>query len=441
MTEPNWILYPPPKEGVYSVGDHVFIKNKSKKEKGRRGLVTGVEEVKERKPTSREEGEKDKKTIGRVMVKIPINRRKRKINGTLSSGLNVNVNVEDNDGDGNEDKSFYTASFRTNSLVPLVAISSSNSMMTPATTTTTTIMVTRTTDKYRLLAASQLEATDHVLEIGCSNGECSLIIAKYVTQGRLIGIDTSKEMIAQAKEKYNDSLLGKDKHKASTKSTSTSTPTPITANVDFHVVDPFDEPRRAMELIRGKDEGGGRNCKTNSPSVVLIDIGGNRDLTSVMKMLSWILTMFNPRLCIIKSEEMVDKMKEDTSPCLETGTRHAGIDSMEQKSKRQKTTTKPTLFIKDDGMIENGQGWFNATMEEIKNMSRGTIKKKPRFSHPKKAPLSLSPLDNTTPICRYHNYSFSGCKIGDDCPFDHIHCHWCLKPGHRAMDCPSLQSN
>ena len=41
--------------------------------------------------------------------------------------------------------------------------------------------VTKATDKYRLLAASQLNTNDHVLEIGCSNGECSLVIFKYIS--------------------------------------------------------------------------------------------------------------------------------------------------------------------------------------------------------------------------------------------------------------------
>ena len=81
-----------------------------------------------------------------------------------------------------------------------------------------------------------------------------------------------------------------------------------------------------------------------------------------------------------------------------------------------------------------------------------------------KAPLRLSPLDNTTPICRFHNYSKKGClrflnpqadkkttNVGKDlihldldktsanssCELDHEHCHMCFEKGHVALNCTS----
>jgi hypothetical protein len=40
-------------------------------------------------------------------------------------------------------------------------------------------------------------------------------------------------------------------------------------------------------------------------------------------------------------------------------------------------------------------------------------------------------------ICRPHNYDRDrGCWKMDSCPFDHRHCHHCLKADHRAVDCP-----
>merc|ERR1712070_115215 len=43
-------------------------------------------------------------------------------------------------------------------------------------------------------------------------------------------------------------------------------------------------------------------------------------------------------------------------------------------------------------------------------------------------------------ICRFHNYDLTGgCRRNRDptqfCPFDHVHCHFCRRAGHRALEC------
>jgi hypothetical protein len=37
-------------------------------------------------------------------------------------------------------------------------------------------------------------------------------------------------------------------------------------------------------------------------------------------------------------------------------------------------------------------------------------------------------------ICRLHNYGV--CRKVALCVYDHEHCHYCLRPGHRALMCP-----
>lgn len=386
MPKTKWILYPPLQPLPLVIYEEVFIKTKSKKETGRKGQVTEL--------------------IGeeRVMVKIPINGKATICSRNAKAG-----------GSSQDNTSFYTASYRPNRLVPIINVCDMESKDSSASASTRfcTIVITRTTDKYRLLAASQLRPTDHVLEIGCSNGECSLVIAKYVSDGSLVGIDVSNEMVQQAKSKIPE-VKG-------------------CTNVDFHVVDPFGDPRRALMLATGSDNIGDslKKTSTTKPDVVFIDIGGNRDLTSVVKMLSWVRRSFSPRLCIIKSEEIVDQIKADSAL--------KSLDSYEPAKKRLKSTSM-TLEIESDGTLSNGQEWFEATLHDIEtNLSRVSTAR-PRFLHPQKAPLSLSPIDNKTPICRYHNWHKNGC-LQTDCPLDHDHCHWCLKLGHTALSCTNAESS
>lgn len=364
MSNAKWVLYPSPQPISYAKDTKVFVKTKSRKEKGRIGTVVNHKD-------------------GRILVQIPITKP-------------------------NSESAVYQASHAPKRLVPILTSDKDG----------LEVIVTRTTSHYRLLAASQLISTDYVLEIGCSNGEASLVIAKYVEKGRLIGIDVSTEMIQQAQEKFRD--LGK-------------------ANVSFHVVDPFGDPKRALDIAmkhkcqnidQSHDDGKDR-------LVVFIDIGGNRDLESVVKMLHWVETKLNPRLCIIKSEAMVDQIQQDTSTTAseDTSFKNESINvneqSQESTSKRRKLDQ---VRIEPCGTIVNGKEWYISLLQKVKKQIALSIHK-PRFSHPKKAPLSLSPLDQKTPICRYHNYHQDGCSKGNECELDHAHCHYCLEPGHKAKDC------
>ena len=383
----TWILYPPHEATKLSPGDCVFIRTSSQKEIGRKGHVV------------ESESENQKKEEDRVSVRIPITGKSNPA------------------GNSPDDQDFYTASFRPIRLIPVL----SGRTIDNDSPNKCTIIVTETTNKYRLLAASQLKPTDHVLEIGCSNGECSLVISKYVQEGSLVGFDISQKMIAEAESKMKSGCTGKGH-----------------GHVQFHVIDPFTNPKQALLLATGKESSSVAEGNTNTeegkdkplrPSVVFIDIGGNRDLNSVIQMLAWVRQCFSPRLCIIKSEEMVESIIGD-----EAANTSATV-SEEPESKRLKTNA---IKIEPCGLIRNGEDWFNAKLEDgSKTSNLGETNSKPRFSHPKKAPLSVSPEDGKTPICRYYNYHKNGCHQ-DDCPLDHKYCHWCLKQGHIALHCTNL---
>ncbi|CAJ1952905.1 unnamed protein product [Cylindrotheca closterium] len=131
-------------------------------------------------------------------------------------------------------------------------------------------------------------------------------------------------------------------------------------------------------------------------TVVFIDIGGNRECIGVLRMLSWVLETFDQhlRLIVVKSRELAQSIQASAS--VGEGT----------------------------GLVENGNEWF------AKHRKKRAFPK-----HPLKAPMATSPKG--MPICRYYNYHKEGCSKAD-CPYDHEYCHFCLKQGHIARNCPTL---
>ena len=293
------------------------------------------------------------------------------------------------------------------------------------------IVVTSDTVNYRILAASQVKSDDFVLEIGCSTGECTAILARYMSSpSRIVAFDTGESMIAAAKKRVAEEQQQLKEGAAAAKGSN---------GVSFHKIDALQDPRGALKAISRADEGK-KNGATNSdpqpkyPDVVFIDIGGNREIKGVVRMMHWVLDAFQsqpPRLIVVKSQELVGELR---------------------LASRNNTLL---LNIDDkDGTVHYGQDWFSLLADSIvgeasgggndnKDESqvgtgdhgRGRSGGPPRFSHPLKAPLALSPVDDATPICRFHNYHPEGCKKAESCDFDHDHCHFCLKKGHVARNC------
>jgi len=51
-----------------------------------------------------------------------------------------------------------------------------------------------------------IEATDRILDLGCGSGWTSALLAQIVTQGQVVGMDVSDEMIGRARRHYRDLL-------------------------------------------------------------------------------------------------------------------------------------------------------------------------------------------------------------------------------------------
>jgi hypothetical protein len=332
---------------------------------------------------------------------------------------------------------------RPSRLVPVYDLHLTNNKMDKG--SKTLVLLTPDTTTYRQLAISHLRPNDNVLEIGCSTGECTALLLRRnlllhsqnsrqieqrniksanVVMGKIVGFDTGTKILKQA-----DNRLRREYEQSG--STLANDDDAYSKIIQLHRIDALADPKGAYALA---------SANNTFPGMVLIDIGGNRQLDSVVRMIQWVQTAFkdeSPRLILVKSEALE---KELSTAILSS---HANDN-----------TNCSIPSVSEEGVITSGQNWFNSLIvspssaaddeEANESLSRQQILS--RYSHPKKVPLVLSPRG--TPICRYHNYHPDGCtkfnkskNSFDDlqCQYDHEHCHWCQAAGHIALNCPSLK--
>ena len=119
------------------------------------------------------------------------------------------------------------------------------------------VLIASETNDYRRTSIVHTLPKDDFLEIGCDFG----ILVDSVDAKTRLGVDKSEESIRIAKERYPDR--------------------------DFLLGDIFEDE---MELAR--------------PTVVAIDINGNRMLPAVLKCIQLAIDKWSPRLLIVKSREL-----------------------------------------------------------------------------------------------------------------------------------------
>ena len=230
------------------------------------------------------------------------------------------------------------------------------------------------TETYRALA-KRVERGCIVLEIGCSYGKCTNLLA--ITLGdhrRIVGIDISTEVIDIASKSY--------------------------PKISFVQSDVLRDPLTILRLSKELD----KEFKDHEGLIVFIDIGGNRDMESVVKLIEFVNCKLQPITIIVKSEAL----------CVQVVTK-VGFD------------WKKLSELSNAAILDR---------RSSKKVDCVVYKRK---YHPLKAPMRKNP--DGISICRYHNYDKTGCRKFIDpsykgpCPYDHEYCHACLRKGHRALEC------
>ena len=278
------------------------------------------------------------------------------------------------------------------------------------------VLVTDDTSAYRLLAASQIPP-DHssrlaVLEIGSSTGGTSEVlwqqIQKHPNSGRWLGFDTSAQMVTTV----NDKLYATFPHLKESKAGQDQT----SPWAMCHQIDPLMDPDAASVLARDH-----LGCESLPVVVIVfIDIGGNRDEGSVLRMVDWVLRTF----------------QNDSFGPAET--KNFQLHKIIIKSEEIHATFSNYVSSPPSMATCNGGGWLHS---RLRVALRSSFPKHPLQAAKRFVPNSSQcGIGDSKIICRYYNYHKSGCAKKNDnmCPYDHNHCHMCLGLGHIAQDCPMI---
>jgi hypothetical protein len=256
-----------------------------------------------------------------------------------------------------------------------------------------------TTDLYRKLASCSDELQDEdcrIIEIGCCTG---LTTEKFLRNNtvpplNILALDISNQFIKECQAKFPPTL-------------------------QLEKINVMLEWPRLEDLVSQKwkmttDDG------SRLKLVVFVDIGGNREIESLLAVLQALLEskVLNPASIIVKSQALYDY-----------GVNHHGLDDW----------TSLKNLARNELVKRRSKGDDKA--DDAPDM--GNSNKKQKRRHPLKMPQRFTPQGAA--ICRYHNYDAkNGClrykdthNLGKGCDLDHDHCHFCLETGHVALKCPT----
>jgi len=235
------------------------------------------------------------------------------------------------------------------------------------------VVVVSETKDFRVLARSQVEASDRVVDIGSSYGVCTAILARYC-RGDVLGIEVSAELVREARRRH--------------------------PGLRFLELDVLREPARALEACRGCDK-------------AFVDLGGDRAAEAIAAFLPALLEGAGPRLVVVKNRELArlasSHLERPAGPSPEASF-WRDLEALRLRAERQRPPRPPREY-------------------HLVNRTGGAP---PRFAlHPLDYKHRASP--SGVRICRFHNYGV--CNDPGTCPFDHAHCHHCGAPGHIAKNC------
>ena len=255
------------------------------------------------------------------------------------------------------------------------------------------LVATADTDGFRRLARMQADPNDRIVEIGCSYGGCSAVLCAGRAREQYIGVDNSRECVEHCRRTLPSAR--------------------------------FDQ----LDVLRKADANAGLRSlmRLERPSLIVIDVGGNRALADVLEVVDAIMEAAmevrketQPTLVLLKSRALVHEARRQGA----VGTL-IGCPGTWWHALRQRCRTS-----KDGGVCDKEAG-IGARLHS------------PMWYPQRAAAVGLPPC------CRFHNYDVArGCKRRPQptagevtppsaalCPFDHDHCHFCLRRGHVAHQC------
>jgi len=226
------------------------------------------------------------------------------------------------------------------------------------------------TNDYRRVARTA-PAPAVAVEIGCSYGACSKILAKRSSS--LIGIDIAAEPIAAARAACD--LLSN--------------------NCKFYQMDVFRDPSALESVLLSTCAAGADSAAPaeGGPSALFIDIGGEGLLKRCQELIdSPAITALAPSYICVKNRALCKS-------AVAAGTPPESNDSV-------------------------GRSYDNARYRNVTKSSKSYA----LDFEPKLVPGSLDVF-----MCRFHNFYEAGCTRAV-CTYDHELCYFCCQPGHKAID-------
>ena len=315
------------------------------------------------------------------------------------------------------------------------------------------VVVTFDTDGFRRLARLQVDLhTDSIVEIGCSYGGCSQLLIPQAADG---GCDhttsrpidasspSSSSASASASAASSSAAAAASSSSASSSSSSSSAAAAAAAPAtgrflgldnSFECVSHCRKllPTGRFERVDALADHAGLLAVLESerPTIVVVDVGGNRGLADVTELIERVVAGVTrspevatkpgvPALLIlVKSESLVEELRKSLP---------------EQGASFQTDQGQQTMIRCPHGWWAHMRARCMAEGDKAAGIDRHRLR--PPTWYPQRA----GPDGRL--MCRFHNYDVTqGCKRGDRCSLDHVHCHYCMRAGHAAHACTEFRA-
>eukprot|EP01063_Lacrimia_lanifica_P013391 TRINITY_DN20033_c0_g1_i2.p1 TRINITY_DN20033_c0_g1~~TRINITY_DN20033_c0_g1_i2.p1 ORF type:complete len:372 (+),score=74.63 TRINITY_DN20033_c0_g1_i2:92-1207(+) len=254
----------------------------------------------------------------------------------------------------------------------------------------TTVVITYDTECFRDYVGVCVGEDDRVIDIGCSYGVCTALLAGRAAH--TLGVDIAADMVAAARERHG----GRE-------------------GLAFDQVDILTEPAKAVAALADRNK-------------IWMDIGGNRCVKDVVRAIDYLLRAkpTGLALIVVKSEELYKSYAKGEQKrgftTRDAPAAPAGVHPERLMQGWWGALRQQHLSAADD---PNAAPWEQAWF--VRARAKGFLQ------HPFRYPNRAAPTGELK--CRPYNYSAAGCK-DPACRFDHVHCHVCDGEGHIGRECP-----